>query len=369
MSKNKKIVVMYTEDESNPRATWSGTSYSLRNALENYVDVSFVDLKLGIVLKTLKRISDIIGRKRKTIIVGKCFDILLQIKASYLLKEYKGIPVLEIANEVKIRNPYYTYQDLSLAFVQNSKNKNHGLHGGGLRQQLSDKELSREVEVQRKIYDSADACFFMGNWITQYMKNKYPHLENKFITVGGGINKEFHPNNDFVVQKDNIILFVGIDFERKGGPLLIDAFSIVRKTIEDAQLLIVGPTKSEGSCIEGVKFLGRLSRKEVEKIFIQASVFCLPSKFEAYGLVFPEALGFGVPCIGLDRYEMPYFIENGKNGYLLMNEDPAELANLLIKALRNREMKQYTMRMANKERKKYSWDAVAERILNSIFEE
>ena len=46
-------------------------------------------------------------------------------------------------------------------------------------------------------------------------------------------------------------------------------------------------------------------------------VFCMPSYFEAYGLVFVEALTFGLPCIGRNCYEMPYFIEDGKTGLLL----------------------------------------------------
>ena len=45
-------------------------------------------------------------------------------------------------------------------------------------------------------------------------------------------------------------------------------------------------------------------------------VFCMPSYFEAYGLVFVEALTFGLPCIGRNCYEMPYFIEEGKTGLL-----------------------------------------------------
>ena len=41
--------------------------------------------------------------------------------------------------------------------------------------------------------------------------------------------------------------------------------------------------------------------------------FVMPSKFEAYGLVFAEALIYGLPCIGKKCYARPEFINN-ENG-------------------------------------------------------
>ena len=66
----------------------------------------------------------------------------------------------------------------------------------------------------------------------------------------------------------------------------------------------------------------------------------MPSYFEAYGLVFIEALTFGLPCIGRNVYEMPYFIENGETGYLLDKDDVDELANLMDQLLCDERIKQ-----------------------------
>ena len=66
----------------------------------------------------------------------------------------------------------------------------------------------------------------------------------------------------------------------------------------------------------------------------------MPSYFEAYGLVFVEALSFGLPCIGRNCYEMPYFIEEGQTGLLLTNEDANELAALMERLLKDEKMKE-----------------------------
>lgn len=95
-------------------------------------------------------------------------------------------------------------------------------------------------------------------------------------------------------------------------------------------------------------------------------VFCMPSKFEAYGLVFIEALTFGLPCIGREAYEMPYFIEDGKTGYLLRKETPEALSNLIIAAISNKVMRDTVMSMRDTYIREYSWNSVCKRITEII---
>ncbi len=68
----------------------------------------------------------------------------------------------------------------------------------------------------------------------------------------------------------------------------------------------------------------------------------MPSEFEAYGLVFPEALSFGVPCIGRNAYEMQYFIKEGVNGYLLNDDKPEMLSEIMYKVLNDTNMESET---------------------------
>lgn len=94
----------------------------------------------------------------------------------------------------------------------------------------------------------------------------------------------------------------------------------------------------------------------------------MPSKFEAYGLVFPEALTFGLPCIGRNAYEMPYFIEEGETGYLLKQENAEELADLMDKTLSSKQLATNVCERRDFYLKEYSWDTVARRIYEVIGE-
>lgn len=95
-------------------------------------------------------------------------------------------------------------------------------------------------------------------------------------------------------------------------------------------------------------------------------IFCLPSYFEAYGLVFVEALSFGLPCIGRDCYEMPYFIEEGKTGLLLNKDDASELAALMERLLKDELIKENVKARRDYYLKEYSWDSVALRMKKII---
>lgn len=114
--------------------------------------------------------------------------------------------------------------------------------------------------------------------------------------------------------------------------------------------------------MDGYHYMGDCDHKTLSGLFNRCDIFVMPSYFEAYGLVFIEALTYGLPCIGRNAYEMPYFIENGKTGFLLEKDNADDLAHLMYRLLKDETIKSNVR--ANKEWyvKEYSWDAVADRI-------
>lgn len=190
--------------------------------------------------------------------------------------------------------------------------------------------------------------------------------QDKTYFVGGGINLD-RSLIDESNKQGNKILFVGKDFERKNGPLVLEAFFIAKKIRPDIELYIVGPSKLNMNKDDGVYNLGRLSFNEVVKYFNLCDIFCMPSKFEAYGIVFPEALAFGLPCIGRDAFEMPYFIEDGVTGFLLKKENPQELADLILKLLEDKEIRHNVSCRRKYYLQEHSWDTVAKRMMEVMF--
>ena len=127
------------------------------------------------------------------------------------------------------------------------------------------------------------------------------------------------------------ILFVGVTWERKGGPELVKAFEKVLRVHPDARLVIVGYKPKVD--LPNVQIIGRLTVDELVPYYQQASIFCLPTKLEPFGIVFVEAMAFGLPLVAPRTGAVPDFVEDGRNGFMVEPGDIDALAEALIKLL------------------------------------
>lgn len=363
----KKLIVLYNEDRKNPRNTWSGTSYSLRRALEKYVDIIFIDSNNNRFERLLLKIITNIGKFHSCYLLNKIYVFFYTRRINQKLKEYKNIPVLQIANKLILKNDFYLYHDLSYYcwISANEKIEKIGkkFEYGNLNL-FCKNELERRIIEEEDLVSKAKRVYYMGNWVSNEMKQHYSYMKEKFYSVGGGLNNDFSISQ--CNKKKNQILFIGIDFERKGGPLVLEAFQILKKKyLKDASLIIVGC--EERKQVDGVVWTGRVGREEISELFSASELFCMPSIFEAYGLVFLEALCFGIPVIARNDYEMPYFVKNGVNGYLLENEDAEKLAYYIYLALCDEPMKKRVLDESKKYIEQYSWNQVAKKIVSDIY--
>lgn len=183
---------------------------------------------------------------------------------------------------------------------------------------------------------------------------------------GGGINLD-KKLVDYTSKQGNKILFVGRDFVRKGGEITIKAFIELKKKLADAELYVAGPACNpypQGT--EGYHYMGDCSHEELSALFNKCDIFVMPSYFEAYGLVFIEALTYGLPCIGRNAYEMPYFIESEKTGLLLQRDDVQELADMMFRLLKDKSFSDNVRARKDLYIHEYSWDTVAKRIIAAM---
>ena len=113
---------------------------------------------------------------------------------------------------------------------------------------------------------------------------------------------------------------------------------------------------------EKIHLLGDLGSEKLTDYYNLCDVFCMPSYFEAYGLVFAEALTYGLPCIDRDKFAMSEFIEDGCTGRLISGEDAEELALDLWEVLQDPKYREEVERRREWYLREYSWDKVAQRI-------
>ncbi|KND49406.1 MAG: glycogen(starch) synthase [Parcubacteria bacterium C7867-008] len=124
----------------------------------------------------------------------------------------------------------------------------------------------------------------------------------------------------------------------KGMKGLIDAMSIVRTSVPDATLTIIGdgPERKE---LEGyappgvVQFTGSLPHAETLSYMQAADMFVLNSEYEGLSHVLIEALLLGKPIVASDAGGNPELVIDGKNGIIVPTKNTQALAEAIIRVL------------------------------------
>lgn len=222
-------------------------------------------------------------------------------------------------------------------------------------------------QMEKGAYQNARMVFTMSRNISRSLINEYGCSPQrvKCVYAGSNVSSEASGNIDRSRFSAKNILFVGVEWERKGGPVLLEAFRLLRRAHPEARLTIVGcsPQISE----PGVHIEGRVPLAEVPRYYRSASVFCLPTLNEPFGLVFLEAASFGLPVVATRIGAIPEIVMDGKSGYLVEPQNVAELAARLGDLLRDpRRAEQFGTYGHEWVSRRYSWEETGNRLFSHI---
>lgn len=224
------------------------------------------------------------------------------------------------------------------------------------------------LPMERAAISAATRVFTMSGHVSRTLIEDYGRTPESVVCVKAGSNVPpiQVPAPDRFSRRN--VLFVGLDWERKGGPDLVKAFRILRKRLPDATLTIVGAAP-QGIAGDGIEVLGRLEPAHVAKLMAGSSAFAMPSRREPFGIVFLEAMHAGMAVIACRLGAPPDFIEDGVNGYLVEPENVEEISNAMFEILKDPEVSAEMGRRAKaKVCEEYTWEAVYKRMRAAINE-
>ncbi len=267
--------------------------------------------------------------------------------------------------------PYALYCDSNIAFAR--RGAETGFSDAAV---LTRDELKRVWQRERRVYEGAIRIFTISEVLAESFRGEFGIPEDRVVPVYAGPNLD--PSRVPGVESTDresappTVLFVGRQFERKGGMLLLDAFARVTEKIPDARLVVAGPddVPTTDPRVINLGFLDKDvpgERTRLERAYVEADVFCMPTRFEAFGVVFLEAMLYGLPCVGPDAWAVPEMIVDGETGIVVPPEDPGALADALSTLLRNPSLGQ-RMGEAGRARalSEFTWRAVIERMQNAL---
>lgn len=144
-------------------------------------------------------------------------------------------------------------------------------------------------------------------------------------------------------EDEKLLLYVGRIAQEKNIPFLLRAASKVMRENPKTKLALVGEgpfrTEAEGMVRnlgmgDKTKFIGELSRKELDAYYASADLFIFASVTETQGLVIGEAMQFGVPAIAVQGGGASASISEDENGFVV-NRDEEQFADACRRVLSN----------------------------------
>jgi glycosyltransferase involved in cell wall biosynthesis len=230
--------------------------------------------------------------------------------------------------------------------------------------------VRRALEADRRFYDELDVLLPMSDWLRRSFLEDYGQDPAKVVTVGAGANLHELPEVPERSFEQPRFLFVGKQWERKGGPQLLEAFRQVHAERPDAELWVVGPEEPVAG--PGVRFFGRISRASADgerrlgELYSGATAFAMPSVYEPFGIVFLEAMAYGLPCVASDRCAMPEIVADGSSGFTVDAYDVDALGQRLLELADPTRARTLGLEGRRRLEGRFTWDVVAAKIVDAV---
>jgi glycosyltransferase involved in cell wall biosynthesis len=144
------------------------------------------------------------------------------------------------------------------------------------------------------------------------------------------------------------VLSVARMYPRKHLGDLLAAAHLLRTRIPDLRVRIVGKGPEYRTLVDRhaalrlgdrVRFLDDVSAHVLAVEYASADVFCLPSRQEAFGVVFAEAMAAGLPVVACRAAAVPEIVEDGHTGLLVPPGQPAALASAIERLARDEQLR------------------------------
>lgn len=171
-------------------------------------------------------------------------------------------------------------------------------------------------ELNRRVFFAARGVFPWSHWVARSLVEDYGVDPQRIEVIPPGVDVgTWRPRDGDRVPGPMRLLFVGGDFERKGGDLVVAAYRALPPG--SAELTVV--TRSRVDPTPGVEIVNDLTANDPRllELYRSSDVFVLPSRAETFGIAYVEASACGLPVIAGRSGAVDDIVVDGVNGYVV----------------------------------------------------
>jgi glycosyltransferase involved in cell wall biosynthesis len=197
--------------------------------------------------------------------------------------------------------------------------------------------------VNRRAFAAAAALVTWCAWAKDSLVRDYGVPESKVTIIPPGVDLARWPRHDAALRAQAgagrlmKLLFVGGEFARKGGELLLQCF---RAGLDErAELHIV--TQAPVAPANNIFVYHNLTPNSdtLLRLYAESDIFVFPSLADCAPLAVPEAMAAGLPVISTTVGAIPEMVREGETGMLLPPGDVGALRNAIETLLARPELR------------------------------
>ena len=225
---------------------------------------------------------------------------------------------------------------------------------------------------EREAYLSSRYVIAMSDWCAEDVISSYgvPPEQVRTILPGANLDEDsLPPAPQWDGELSPLRLgLIGIDWERKGGPVLLDAASILGRMGYDVEVVVLGPDASSVPAHPSLRALGYVHKgRELQRFVEIVRSFhfgCLLSRVEASGFSTLEYLRLGIPIIAT---AVGGIVDPKGAGLRFPGEaDGEQIAEALAELIREPARYATMRKAAARDGMAYRWDRTANEMLRLL---
>lgn len=371
-----KIIFLSYNNHNNINE-WSGTPYYFAKALEKtgneiiYLDNLYkpIDSIIDYITKFMKLSGYFFEKFRFKFflkLVNKRIEKrLIKIDDADLIFSFGSTYISFIQTKI----PIIMWSDATFNSLINSYYKDF---------KLANWHYKTGEELERLAFDNASRLYFSSDWAINSAINHYNVSKSKISLIQIGANMkpnyskseliEIIDKKSLTIENEINLLFIGKVWELKGGEYLLELYKNLPKK-NKFKLFIVGSKPKIINQLEGVEYFGFLDKNKKEdlskllELYYKSHFFILPTKAEAFGIVFSEANSFGIPVFASRVGGIPSVIKENINGFLFdLNLTPKENAIYLSEVINRINYKQLALSSFEEYEKNLNWEVIGNKL-------
>ena len=242
---------------------------------------------------------------------------------------------------------------------------------------LSARNVNQGRDIERRSMSKASVVVLSSDWAAASAVNDMgiSHDKVHVIEFGANIDDSDIARHEFSYQGHLHILFLGVEWKRKGGDIAVDAVRWLNENGVPATLHVVGIKELASSVaglpyVDHIGFLNKNISSEYDKLVAtinKCHCLLLPTIAECAGIAFCEASANGLPTFTHETGGVPNYIINGKNGYMLPLGSTGKDFGMKIKeCLSSGELERMSVDAPNVYRERLSWGVWERRMADLI---